>query len=148
MLSLRPPSQNWSNFLYDVVNHRINLIDFGASRLYRKEFVDEYLRLVYACAQRDRKGLIESNIKLGFLTGDETKEYLDATVQAGFIVGEPFASEVPYDFVEGNLAARVSAFAPILLKDRLTAPPKDAYTSVLSAGRLLASAACARVAGR
>lgn len=84
---------------------------------------------MYACSSRDRVGVLESNIKLGFLTGDESAEYLEATVDAGFIVGEPFAAESAYDFAQGNLAKRVSAFAPVLLRDRLTAPPKDAYTS-------------------
>jgi aarF domain-containing kinase len=74
---------NWSNFLYNPNNNLLYLIDFGASRLYRKQFVDEYLRMVYACSIRDRQGIIESNIKLGFLTGDESKEMIEATVQAG-----------------------------------------------------------------
>jgi aarF domain-containing kinase len=74
-----------SNFLYNPQTGLLYLIDFGASRLYRKPFVDEYLRMVYACSIRDRKGVIESSIKLGFLTGDESKEMLDAHVQAGQI---------------------------------------------------------------
>ena len=119
---------NWSNFLYNPNNNLIYLIDFGASRLYRKQFVDEYLRMVYACSIRDREGIIESNIKLGFLTGDESKDMIDATVQAGYIIGEPFGSDLPYDFVEGNIAARVSALAGVMLRDRLTPPPKEAYT--------------------
>lgn len=47
---------------------------------------------------------------------------------AGFIIGEPFASDAPYDFVEGNIAARVSSLAPVMLRDRLAPPPKESYT--------------------
>lgn len=119
---------NWSNFLYNPNAHKIYLIDFGASRLYKKQFVDEYLRMVYACAIRDRQGVIDSSIKLGFLTGDESVDFLNAHVEAGFVIGEPFGSDQPYDFVKGNIAARVSALAAVMLRDRLTAPPKEAYT--------------------
>ncbi|CAN0502419.1 unnamed protein product, partial [Scytosiphon promiscuus] len=31
----------------------MSLIDFGACREYRKDFVDDYLRLVWAAANRD-----------------------------------------------------------------------------------------------
>lgn len=37
---------NWSNFLYDEAKKTINLIDFGAARVYPKSFVDDYLRMV------------------------------------------------------------------------------------------------------
>lgn len=118
----------FSNFLYNPNANMLYLIDFGASRLYKKQFVDEYLRMVYACSIRDSNKIIESSIKLGFLTGDESNEMLDAHVQAGYIIGEPFGSDEPYDFVKGNIAARVSALAAVMLKHRLTAPPKEAYT--------------------
>jgi aarF domain-containing kinase len=83
---------NWSNFLYDTRTRVINLVDFGASRQYDKPFVDEYLRMVMACARRDRHSVIHHSINLGFLTGDESREMMDAHVDAAFIVGEPFAS--------------------------------------------------------
>lgn len=38
---------NFGNFLYDNENRMINMIDFGAARVYRKEFVDGYMRLVW-----------------------------------------------------------------------------------------------------
>jgi aarF domain-containing kinase len=49
-------------------------------------------------------------------------------VVLGYIIGEPFGSDTPYDFVEGNIAARVSALARVMVRDRLTPPPKEAYT--------------------
>jgi len=89
--------------------------------------------MVHACSVRDRQKVIDSSIKLGFLTGDESREMMDAHVAAGYIIGEPFACEGPYDFVRGNIAARVSELASVMLKHRLTAPPKEAYT--VSTGR-------------
>lgn len=120
---------NWSNFLYDPETGVINLIDFGASREFSKSFVDEYLRVVHAFAKRDRKQAYESSVKLGFLTGDESKTMIDAHVDAGFIVGEPFAENSgAYDFVKGNIPARVGELASVMVKQRLRPPPKEAYT--------------------
>ncbi|CAM9444311.1 unnamed protein product, partial [Laminaria digitata] len=44
---------NWGNFLFDTETGKMSLIDFGACREYRKDFVDDYLRLVWAAANRD-----------------------------------------------------------------------------------------------
>ena len=121
---------NWSNFLYDTDTGVLHCIDFGASREYDKAFVDEYMRMVYACAERDREGMLAASYQLGFLTGDESRAMLDAHVEAGFIVGEPFSEEYAegYDFARMDMGKRVSDLAKVMVKLRLTAPPKDSYT--------------------
>lgn len=120
---------NWSNFLYDPATRRINLIDFGASREYAEEFIDEYLKLIDACANKDREGVLASSRILGFLTGDESREMNNAHVEASFIVGEPFAPNTArYDFATNNIASRISKLAAVMLKLRLTPPPQDAYS--------------------
>jgi len=50
-------------------NKRLNLVDFGAAREYNKPFVDEYMRLVWAAANRDEAEIMRLSRKLGFLTG-------------------------------------------------------------------------------
>lgn len=119
---------NWSNFLFDPKTGVLNLIDFGAAREYDPKFVDEYLRMVYACAKQDREGILDSSRKLGFLTGDESRTMLDAHVQAAIIVGEPFAFKGSYDFVKGNIPDRVSKLAGVMVRTRLTPPPQEAYS--------------------
>jgi aarF domain-containing kinase len=121
---------NWSNFLYEAEGDVLHCIDFGASREYEKAFVDEYMRMVAACANQQRDALIDSSIKLGFLTGQESRQMLDAHVAAGFIVGEPFSLqyEQGYDFARMDMGRRVSELARVMLRLRLTPPPKDSYT--------------------
>jgi aarF domain-containing kinase len=91
-------------------------------------FVDEYLRMIHACAHRNREAVIDGSIRMGFLTGEESKNMLDAHVAAAFIVGEPFGVERPYDFATANIAGRLSPLANTMLTLRLTPPPKEAYT--------------------
>ena len=130
---------NWSNFLYDSKNGSgvLNLIDFGACRSYDKKFIDNYLRMVYACAERDREGVIEWSKKLGFITGEESREMLNAHVAAAFIIGEPFSAQYGsgsggggggYEFGVMNMSGRVSELARVMVRLRLTAPPKESYT--------------------
>ncbi|GFR41327.1 hypothetical protein Agub_g2011 [Astrephomene gubernaculifera] len=120
---------NWGNFLYDPKADRINLIDFGASKDYPEEFVSDYMRMVAACAQRDRQAVIDMSTKLGFLTGDESEIMMDAHTEAGFIVGVPFAAPGLYDFgSHGGMTSRVSELGSIMLKHRLTPPPQEAYS--------------------
>lgn len=61
---------NWGNFLYDPDEDLVHLIDFGAAREYPRAFVDDYMRMVRACAERDRDQVIERSTRLGFLTGE------------------------------------------------------------------------------
>lgn len=119
---------NWSNFLYDEATKTINLIDFGAARAYRKSFVDDYLRMVVACANGDRELAIEMSRRLGFLTGMENEIMLDAHVQAAFIVGMPFAKPGGYDFCANNITQSISNLGATMLRHRLTPPPDEAYS--------------------
>lgn len=119
---------NWSNFLYDDATKIINLIDFGAAREFPKRFVDDYLRMVLACADGDREGVIEMSRKLGFLTGLESEVMLDAHVQAGFIVGLPFSKPGGYDFRSTNITQSISNLGATMLQHRLTPPPDEAYS--------------------
>ncbi|KAK1277109.1 hypothetical protein QJS04_geneDACA015763 [Acorus gramineus] len=119
---------NWGNFLYDAPKQIINLIDFGAARDYPKSFVDDYLRMVIACANSDREAVIEMSRRLGFLTGEESEVMKDAHVQAGFIVGLPFAKPGGYDFRVNNITPSISNLGATMLKHRLTPPPDEAYS--------------------
>lgn len=99
--------------------HRLWLIDFGAAREYPHGFVDDYLRMVYACAEKDGDEVIHRSVRLGFLTGDEGEVMMEAHTQAGFAVGTPFGTEGVYDFgAHGGLTQRITALGTIMLKHR------------------------------
>ncbi|KAK8711448.1 hypothetical protein V6N13_146730 [Hibiscus sabdariffa] len=119
---------NWGNFLFDEATQTINLIDFGAARDYPKRFVDDYLRMVMACANNDREAVIEMSRRLGFLTGMESDVMLDAHVQAGFVVGLPFSKSGGYDFRSTNITQSISNLGATMLRHRLTPPPDEAYS--------------------
>ncbi|CAI0470133.1 unnamed protein product [Linum tenue] len=119
---------NWGNFLYENGTKTLNLIDFGAAREYPKTFVDDYLRMVLACANRDKDAVIEMSSRLGFLVGGESDEMLQAHVEAAFVVGLPFAKPGGYDFQANNITHNLTGLGAKMLKHRLTPPPDEAYS--------------------
>ncbi|KAK3243792.1 hypothetical protein CYMTET_46573 [Cymbomonas tetramitiformis] len=119
---------NWSNFLYDATSDTISLLDFGAAREYPKEFIDEYIRLVWAAAEQDEDELIEVSVRLGMLTGDESRKMMRAHITAGFAIGEPFMHAGEFDFAEAKLTKQVRKQSDVFAKERLVAPPTEVYS--------------------
>ncbi|TIB68953.1 hypothetical protein E3P77_00756 [Wallemia ichthyophaga] len=119
---------NWSNFLWDGECGRINLIDFGASRAYTEDFVGAFGRLLLAAGNGDREECVRTSLQLGYLTGDESEEMINAHIASMLALGEPFRQAEPYSFLNQTITERVKAQIPIMLQHRLTPPPKETYS--------------------
>uniref|UniRef100_A0A7S3V0L6 ABC1 atypical kinase-like domain-containing protein n=1 Tax=Aplanochytrium stocchinoi TaxID=215587 RepID=A0A7S3V0L6_9STRA len=119
---------NYSNFLYDVTNDRITLIDFGATRSYDKDFVSTYLKLVWAASNSDRAEVLEVSKRLGFLTGEESQKMIDAHIEAGLEVGRPFQRDAPFDFKGSKISNQMSRHGDTFAYERLTPPPREIYS--------------------
>jgi len=52
---------------------QVELVDFGATRTYSKEFMDNWFSLLQAAASGDRQACIDWSLKLGYLTGGENE---------------------------------------------------------------------------
>ncbi|KII69654.1 Chaperone activity of bc1 complex-like, mitochondrial [Thelohanellus kitauei] len=111
---------NWSNFYYDP--------HFGSCRSFSDEFVDIYIKIIYAATISDRKMIEEYSKILGFLTGQEQECMTKAHVDAVMILGEPFKTEGPYDFSGQTITKRIGKLVPTMLQNRLKPPPQDTYS--------------------
>ncbi|KAL1708213.1 ABC1-domain-containing protein [Schizophyllum commune] len=81
---------NWSNFLWDEREDKIQLVDFGATREYSKEFMDSWLRLLQAAASGDRDACVRWSTQVGYLTGAEDEVMVDAHVRSMTLLATPF----------------------------------------------------------
>lgn len=110
---------------------RINLLDFGAAREYDEGFVRDYLDVVEAAMKQDRRTIVEKSIALGFLTGKECKEMLEAHTESVLILGKPFRGNQKggeFDFTLESLPKQLQSLVPVMLKLRLRPPPTPVYS--------------------
>ncbi|KAI0702671.1 ABC1 family-domain-containing protein [Earliella scabrosa] len=146
---------NWTNFLWNPRTRQVELVDFGATREYTKEFIDNWLHLLSAAVSEDREACIEWSLKLGYLTGEENEIMLDAHVKSMVLLGTPFNASTPQPFKFGtgstwaDITAEIRAQIPVMLQHRLTPPPRETYSlnrklsgAFLLASRLNASVDC------
>jgi aarF domain-containing kinase len=144
---------NPANFFYDKKKNILNLIDFGAARTYEKDFVDKYMKIVYAAAVNDKDTVVKMSKEIGFLTGMENNLMIDSHCQATLAVGEPFNIDNiddMFDFGNQNLTRKIYKLIPTMLKHRLKPPPTEIYSlhRKLSGAYLICIKLKAKVASR
>ena len=54
---------------------QVELVDFGATREYSKEFIDDWLHLLQSAASDDKQSCVEWSRKVGYLTGQEDEVF-------------------------------------------------------------------------
>ncbi|XP_026681954.1 atypical kinase COQ8B, mitochondrial [Diaphorina citri] len=120
---------NWSNFFYNKDTKQLILLDFGATRAYSKEFMDQYIQVIKAGADGDKDKVLTISRKMGFLTGYESKIMEEAHVNTVMILSEVFSEKIgEFDFGGQDTTKRITELVPTILNHRLCPPPEEIYS--------------------
>ena len=140
---------NFANYQYKQSTGEIVLLDFGATRHFKKRFANNYRKLAAAAIAGDRKGIAVAADKLGYAVGDENSEYQELVLELFLLALEPLSQEGAYDFGSSDMPARMSELGESITdyRDFWKAPPTDAvyFHRKLGGMFMLASRLKARV---
>lgn len=119
---------NPANFQYDFNRDQLDLLDFGATRSYDREFIEKYRKVVVAGVEQDRENSIYWSDQIGYFNGDEDPEMFEAHVRSIYAVGEPLRHPGIYDFGNQKITNKIYEQLPALLKYRKSPPPPETYS--------------------
>ncbi|XP_053624445.1 atypical kinase COQ8B, mitochondrial isoform X1 [Plodia interpunctella] len=121
---------NWANFFYNPTTRQVILLDFGATREYSKEFMDQYIEIIKAASEGDRSAILHKSREMKFLTGYESKIMEETHIDTVMIMGEVFTSagSGEFDFGTQKTTRRIQALVPTILNHRLCPPPEEIYS--------------------
>lgn len=121
---------NWANFFYNPYTGKVILLDFGATREYSKEFMDQYIEIIKAASEGNRDAILRMSKEMKFLTGYESKIMEETHVDTVMIMGEVFTSAGTgeFDFGTQKTTRRIQALVPTILTHRLCPPPEEIYS--------------------
>ncbi|VVC94275.1 unnamed protein product [Leptidea sinapis] len=121
---------NWANFFYNTNTKQVILLDFGATREYSKEFMDQYIEIIKAASDGDRATILQMSKDMKFLTGYESRIMEETHVDTVMIMGEVFTKESSegFDFGTQKTTQRIQTLVPTILSHRLCPPPEEIYS--------------------
>ena len=106
---------------------QLGLLDFGATREYKEDFVRNYFNILDGAANNQPSQVLDYSIKLGFLTGYESKVMMDAHVESVMILATPFREDRIFDYGNQNTTSRMHELMAVMLEHRLC-PPRPPQT--------------------
>lgn len=121
---------NFANYkvqwAFGVQEPKLVLLDFGAVKVFDKEFQENYKAMMHACMKNDYDAIRACAVTLGFLRDDDSDELVRMHYDLVRLFMEPFEIEGEYDWANSDLAARIRKFMMrFIFAFKLRPPPRD-----------------------
>ena len=119
---------NYANYLIDLDNQRMGLIDFGAVRAYAPQVAEAYRNLFNAVATQNQNSICSAAEELGYFSRDITADQKKTLLELFTMAAEPLTQPGPYDFANSNLPLRLqeAGLKLSLEQNYWHSPPVDA----------------------
>lgn len=118
---------NWSNYLYDEKAKIIRLLDFGETRFYSNQFINDYKEFLRLSVAADRENLLKLSCKMKFVIVDDHEALKEAHLNTAIMFGEIFRCN-EYNFGKENLSERLSNEVEKTVEHRRHPPPDEIYS--------------------
>jgi aarF domain-containing kinase len=116
---------NLGNFLIDVKNRNLVLLDFGATKVYDFEFRKMYSKLIMAAFDKNKELSKEIVLEMGLLDPREEETGATSLLNLLFESMQPFREDV-YDFNNDDYADKMRELSRSLIRDlKFTPPPRQ-----------------------
>ncbi len=127
-LNMVQTDPNFANYQYRATTGEIVLLDFGATRRFKKSFVSNYKKLAAAAAAGDRDRFVKAAEKVGYAMGDANTEYRELVLDLFLFALEPLSTDVVYDFAASDIPGKMAQMTESVsnYRDFWQAPPTDA----------------------
>jgi len=118
---------NFANFRYAADTGRIQLLDFGATRDYPQETVQDLQQLLAASLEGNDGDVLHAAAKVGYIDLEDPEAYQRSVVTLLRMVTEPLNHEGDYAFGTSDLAPRMrDQVLQMRARDRFTRLPPPA----------------------
>ena len=97
---------NFANYLYQPIEDRIVLLDFGSTVSFEKEFTDRYGQISRALIEEDDGAARHYAEQIGYLNPGDSSEHAERVLDVIRMVCEPIRYDRIYDFGESDLFTR------------------------------------------
>ena len=148
-LRLVQTDPNFANYQYQSATGQVVLLDFGATRKFKADFVRQYKRMAKAAVKGDTKALVQAAERLGYAMGEAGGEFQELMLEMFEVALESLRVDEPYDFASSEMTQEMSEMGErvVAFQEFWQAPPMDAvfFHRKLAGMFLLASRLKARV---
>lgn len=119
---------NFANYRYAESSQQLILLDFGATRAYSAEMIDNYRQLMRCAARNERQGMNDAAVAIGYFQHDIKEGQRQAVLDIFMLACEPLGQAGEYDFGRSDLGIRIRDASMVLGMDRefWHTPPADA----------------------
>lgn len=118
---------NFANYRFNPANGKLQLLDFGATRVYMPPFRDALRTLLLSAIDGNEDDLARAAAQVGYFTEDDPLRYRQAFVNVLGIAAEPARRHAPFVFAGSDLPRRMrDALIQLRFHDRFSRiPPAD-----------------------
>ncbi|MEJ2676634.1 MAG: AarF/ABC1/UbiB kinase family protein, partial [Acidihalobacter sp.] len=118
---------NFANYRYNPATGQLQLLDFGATRIYPPARRDAMRNLLLATVEGGDDDVARAAIQVGYLAEDDPQRYRQAFVELLRIAAEPARRDASFTFAGSDLPQRMrDALVQLRLRDNFTRlPPMD-----------------------